>query len=238
MTQAATAPAFSQDGQTLSFASVLLSASRDGGLRKTERTRLRLMASIAEQLASGVDRNDLKVANIAASAGLAHGTLYRYFTDIRDATEALIKAFSEFLRDQLADAREGETGSRERVRGATLTYTRLFRENAALMRCLIGLGGENSDFARSYQSLNRDWNMRMAAAIARRRAPDSEGNPVPPAACLPTACALGGMIDEFLSQLYLRKDPALANLIDDEGAVADLLSDLWCLGAYGGVPEQ
>jgi len=54
---------------------------------------------------------------------------------------------------------------------------------------------------------------------------------------LPTAYALGGMIDEFLAQLYLRRDPALAGLAGDEAAVADLLTELWCRGAYGSLPQ-
>ncbi len=44
------------------------------------------------------------------------------------------------------------------------------------------------------------------------------------------------MIDEFLTQLYLRRDPALARFAKDEEAVADLLTELWCLGAYGRLP--
>jgi TetR/AcrR family transcriptional regulator, ethionamide resistance regulator len=46
------------------------------------------------------------------------------------------------------------------------------------------------------------------------------------------------MIDEFLTQLYLRRDPALAALAGDEAAVADLLTELWCRGAYGSLPPE
>jgi hypothetical protein len=70
----------------------------------------------------------------------------------------------------------------------------------------------------------------MASAIARRRGTASAEE------LLPTAYALGGMIDEFLTQLYLRQDPALTHLENDEEAVAELLTELWCLGAYGRLP--
>ena len=40
------------------------------------------------------------------------------------------------------------------------------------------------------------------------------------------------MIDEFLAQVYLRKEPALAHLADHEERIADILTDLWCFGAY------
>ena len=217
------------------FAETLLVAAAAPDLRKVERTRLRLLASVARLLADGAEPSELTVADIVAAADLAHGTFYRYFPDVRAAIEAMIADFARFLRDELANAREGATGSRERVRGATLAYTRAFRANAGLMRCLIALGRENTAFARAFQELNQAWNRRMAAAIARHRAGQS-AKPASAEALLPTAYALGGMIDEFLTQLYLRRDPALARFARDEEAVADLLTELWCLGAYGKLP--
>ena len=92
------------------------------------------------------------------------------------------------------------------------------------MQCLLGIGGD-PDFVRHYQDLNRQWYGRMAAAIARRRAPS--GTVQSPSEWLPTAYALGGMVDEFLSQIHLRRDPALSHLADDEAAVADILTDIW-----------
>ncbi|SMF57123.1 hypothetical protein SAMN06265365_10466 [Tistlia consotensis] len=228
---AASRPAAGPDD--LAYAAVLRAAAGDATLRKTERTRARLLASLAGQLMDGVERGELRVAGVTAGAGLAHGTFYRYFPDIRAATEALVEEFAGFVRTGLAGARDGQTGSRERVRGATLLYVRLFRANAGLMRCLIALGRESDAFSRAYQRLNREWNLRMAAAIARRRAAAAGGLPQPAEHFLPAAYALGGMVDEFLTQLYLRHDPALAALHDDEAAVAELLAELWCLGADG-----
>ncbi len=217
-----------EDGHPLDFATALLARAETAGLRKIERTRLHLLASIATALMSGVERTDLKVADVTRGAGLAHGTFYRYFTDMRMATDALIEAFSNFVQERIAGARDGETGSRARVYGATLLYARLFKRNAGLMRCLIGLSGEATSFAHSYQRLNRDWYGRVAAAIARGRGQETSRQDF-----LPAAYALGGMIDEFLTQVYLRKDPALTHLTDQEEKIAEVLTDLWCFGAYG-----
>jgi hypothetical protein len=114
-----------------------------------------------------------------------------------------------------------------------LLYARLFRRNAGLMRCLLGLGNDGSSFVAPYQRLNRDWYGRVAAAIARRR--DDEATPQD---LLPAAYALGGMIDDFLRQVYLRHEPALAHLAGDEERIAELLTDLWCFGAYGTPPSE
>jgi len=214
--------------QDLDFAATLLARAEDPSLRKVERTELRLLASLAHELMAGVERGGLKVAEVTRKAGLAHGTFYRYFTDIEAATARLIEDFSAFVHEKIAGARRGEAGSRERVRSATLLYARLFRRNAGLMRCLLGLGNDGLSFTSSYQRLNRDWYGRVATAIARQR---DDGTS--PQDLLPAAYVLGGMIDDFLRQIYLRHDPALAHLADDEEKIADLLTDLWCFGAYG-----
>src|SRR4051812_39457870 len=83
-----------KNGHTLDFARALLARAETAGLRKTERPRLRLLASIAMALMSGVERTDLKVADVTRRAGLAHGTFYCYFTDMRMASDALIEEFS------------------------------------------------------------------------------------------------------------------------------------------------
>lgn len=220
-----------ESADSLSFSGVLRERADAAGT-KTGRTRNRLLAALAEELSEGVERSELKVSAVTARAGVAHGTFYRYFEDIRTGTEALIEAFSAFLRERLSSARSGAPGSRERVHATTLIYARLFAENAELMRCLFALGEGDSVFARTYGELNRDWYQRMALAIARRRSA-ATGERMGPAEALATAYALGGMIDEFLTQVHLRRDPALAWLATDAGAAAGLLTEIWCRGAYG-----
>ncbi len=214
----------------LRFSSVLMSRARDAE-RKTERTRNRLLASLAEHLAAGIDRRDLKVAAVTAAVELAHGTFYRYFDDIRAATDVLIEDFALYLRATLSTQRGGEPGTRERVRGTSLVYARLFADNAALMKCLFDMGSESTAFARSYQELNRSWYERTAMAIARHKS--DNGDATKPEEALSVAYALGGMVDEFLTQIHLRREPALAHFAGDPEAVADFLTDLWLKGAYG-----
>ncbi|WP_346908894.1 hypothetical protein [uncultured Roseibium sp.] len=216
----------------LRFSAVLMIRAREAK-RKTERTRSRLLASLADHLADGIDRRELKVAAVTAAADVAHGTFYRYFDDIRAATDALIEEFALYLRATLSTQRGGEPGSRERVWGTSLVYARLFAYNAALMKCLFDMGSESTAFARSYQELNRSWYERTAMAIARHMSDNGEATK--PEEALPVAYALGGMVDEFLTQIHLRKAPALAHFAGDPEAVADFLTDLWLKGAYGTV---
>jgi len=210
------------------FAAALAAAAADPALRKGERTRLGLLAAAARLLARpGAEPAELQVAQVTAEAGVALGTFYRYFPERPAVLEALVGAFAAFLGERLAASRAGAPGSRERVLAATLTYVRLFRANPGLMRCLLDLGPEPAAWSASFRALNRAWNGRVAAALAARLG-GSE------AARLPMAYALGGMVDEFLATLYLRRDPALAQLADDEAAVAQLLTDLWWRAAGAG----
>ena len=231
-------PAVPPGTDSTRFAEVLGQAAEAPDLRKTERTRLKLLAAAAALLADRGEPAALRVSDVADRAGVAHGTFYRYFADRIALVEALIEDFARFLRERMSKVREGAPGSRPRVGATTLVYVRLFRDNPGLMRCLMGLGAESAAFRARFHALNRDWNYRVAAAIAARRADVAHERPAAPETLLPLAYALGGMIDEFLAQLYLRRDPALAALADDEPAVADLLSELWCRGAYSNGPKS
>ncbi|WP_026379810.1 TetR/AcrR family transcriptional regulator [Afifella pfennigii] len=222
----------------LDFAAALSERAASPDLRKVERTRLTLLAALAAELLAGAERGGLKVSGVTRAADLAHGTFYRYFPEMGAALEALVEEFSAFLEARLAGGLEGAPGSRERVKGTMLLYTRLFAANAGLMRCLIGLGNDSSAFARSYQALNRAWYRRMAAAMARGRAAMGLKSAQEAEDLLPTAYALGGMVDDFLAQLFLRHEPALAALGQDEEAVAELLTDLWWRAAYGRTDQE
>lgn len=215
------------------FVDGLLAAAEAPDLRRADRTRLKLLASMAKQLSEGVEHSDLKVAKVAAAAGVAHGTFYLYFPDMRAAVEVLISDFGIFLFEQLAQARSGTIGSRERIRGAMFIYARAFRVNAGLMRCLVSVGRDSTVFRKTYQRLSEGWNKRVAASIARQRQGRFPSQNALYEALLPTAYALGGMVDDFLIQLYLRQDPQLAALAGNDEAIADLLTDVWCHGAHG-----
>jgi AcrR family transcriptional regulator len=215
-----------------SYARTLSQAAQAQELRKTERTRLRLLAAAADCLERGLEHTQLRVSDVAHGAGIALGTFYRYFEDRPMIVQALMGEFTGFLSERLSSVRGGPPGSADQVRAVTLAYVRLFRANTGLMQCLTGTGPESLPFRDPFHALNREWNGRVAAALAshRRR---KRGIAVSARRMLPLAYALGGMIDEFLAQIYLRRDPALAELRDDEEKIADLLTELWWGAAYG-----
>jgi len=212
------------------YAEALGAAAAQPGLRKAERTRLRILSAAARLLNQG-ERAPLTMAASAAEAGVAHGTVYLHFPDRAALEAATAEGFAHFVRDHLAQVRDGAPASAARVRAATRRYVDLFAANAGLMRCLTQAGERDGPFRQVFHALNRDWNGRVARAIQAERA--AAGAPIDAGEALYAAYALDGMVDEFLAQIHIRRDPALARLRDDPEATTGLLARLWRAAAAG-----
>ena len=72
MTDSMEIPRRAAESGQLSFMQALLKAADAPGIRKIQRTRLRLLASIAKKLSDGAEQADLRVADVVGAAGVAH----------------------------------------------------------------------------------------------------------------------------------------------------------------------
>ena len=192
------------------------------GLRKGERTRLDLLLSGVHVLADqGLDT--LTVAAICRHAGVAHGTFYLYFKDRNDLAGALLGKFVDYLQLRMRSAaRQGH----DPVRDTTAAYYALFRANAGLMKCLV-MGMDAFPEAReAFQRLNHEWARTVVRALNRTtrdtRATEDE--------MMRRAYALGGMVDQYLTALFVTKDPWLTAVSQDPEAVIATLADIWMKG--------
>ena len=82
-------------GSGFRFADRLAEQAAAAG-RKAERTQARIQAA-ACRLLEDRTANELKVAEICAEAGLAHGTFYLYFRDVRHLMVETLTAFVAFM---------------------------------------------------------------------------------------------------------------------------------------------
>ena len=99
-----------------------------------------------DRLFSGGDPNAVTAAAIAAEAGLAHGTFYRYFRSKQDATIALIDRVREEdvpLRDRLAAAPASRAEARVVVRSWAEAFLRKPERHGALIRALFALSSRD-----------------------------------------------------------------------------------------------
>ena len=216
---------------TRSYSETLAAAGRAPGLRKGERTRLRLLAATADLLQTTFF-HALRVTDICRRARVSQGTFYLYFSDRADIVTRLLTDFAATVFDTL-DAASDRDDAYGAVHAPTLAYVHIFRANRGLLRCLTQLTEESRAFEQIYRELNAGWNRRAARAIAA----GPGGVRSDPADALATAYALSSMVDEFLTTVYVRQDPELAFLADDPERVAAILSRLWYRAVHLAEPE-
>jgi AcrR family transcriptional regulator len=216
---------------TVSYCERLAAAGRAPGLRKGERTRLRLLAATADLLQTTFF-HALRVTDICGRARVSQGTFYLYFSDRADIVTRLLTDFAATVFDTL-DAASDRGDAYGAVHAPTLAYVHIFRANRGLLRCLTQLTEESNDFEAIYRGLNAGWNRRAARAIEARLG----GRRKAAATALAMAYALSSMVDEFLINLYVREDPELAFLANDPEEAAAVLSRLWYRAVYLAEPE-
>ncbi|WP_161594563.1 TetR/AcrR family transcriptional regulator [Marimonas lutisalis] len=193
-------------------------------MRKGERTRLNLLVAGAGFLAEN-NLDALTVSAICGHAGVAHGTFYLYFQDRNDVAGALLSKFVDYLQVQM---RISARQAGDPVRNTTAAYFELFKANAGLMKCLV-VGIDAFPEARTaFQRLNNEW----ARTVVRAYVKNHRGGGLSEDELMRRAYALGGMVDQYLTALFVTEDPWIASLSKDMDAVIDTLTTLWRKGMH------
>ena len=191
-------------------------------MRKGERTRLELLQSGALFLGAN-SLESLTVSAICQHAGVAHGTFYLYFKDRHDLAGDLLSKFVTYLQIQMR-ASAGHAG--DPVRNTTATYYQLFKAHAGLMKCLV-MGIDAFPEARTaFQRLNREW----AHTVARAHDKPPKADQFTKDELMRRAYALGGMVDQYLTALFIMEDPGLRSVSQDPDTVINTLTNLWTKG--------
>ena len=192
-------------------------------LRKGERTRKDLMVTCAALLASEpFDR--LTVSGLCNAAGIAHGTFYVYFDNLNTILAEVLGLFVDYVQIQMRSAaRQGG----DPVRDTTAAYYALFEANAGLMKCLV-MGIDAFPEARgAFQRLNNEWATTVVRACKRQ---SEAGQSAEEEEMMRRAYALGGMVDQYLTALFVTEDPWLAAISRDPEAVISTLTSIWTKG--------
>lgn len=203
------------------FADRLLRETANG--KKAERTQARIQAATC-RLLENRGPAELKVAEICAEAGLAHGTFYIYFHDVRHLMAQTLTAFVAFMQAAMRGA--ARVGGRDRIRASNTAYFSLVEGNAGLMRCLVSRQDDFPEAAQAFEALNRDWAQTVVEARLRQFAREGRAEP-PREELMRRAYALGGMIDQYLIALLFGRDGTLAAISSDREAVVATLSLIW-----------
>ncbi len=197
-------------------------AKDDPTLKKGDRTRYRLMVATAKLL-QDTFFHDLRIVDICKHSGVSQGTFYLYFDDKMSVTTTTLSQFVHHIFQSLKDAGTDQKNLADAIHATTLAYVKQFYLNRGLLRCLMQMTEESAEFEKLYHSLNSSWNKRTAQAIALRLGKRPADDPE----AILTVYAAGGMVDEYLANLYVRKDPVLIEQSGSPEDVARLLSTLW-----------
>jgi len=208
------------------------------------RTRDRLKDAAARVL-ERVGYRAMRLADIAEEADVNVSLFYHYFSGKADITSEIL---TELLDSRLTTGEEAGERTRDAfdtIVEANLITVETYAHTPGLMRCLLHFDEEEAEFSRLYRKVSLDWNRRVARAIAKR-CPDA---PLSESQRLMIAYALGGMVDNFLFEMYVDRNQLLVDAFKTTRDVAVFLAILWfralyCtdppaekLGAFRGISE-
>jgi len=209
----------------LSYREVLLTQSAQDGLRKGARTEMRIRWAACELLEE-CSLSDLKVADICTRLEIAQGTFYQYFVDRDTLLSSLLESFVHFLSANMAAAAKGGRTYEETTRETTRIYCQLFVQNRGLMKCLLNHYESFPQARKILQEFNTNWIETVVKSIKRRRGSRRSGHASD--AELRRRCyALGGMVDQYLSYIYLQGDQDVTAVAGDIDTIVDTLDYIW-----------
>lgn len=133
-----------------------------------------------------------RMGDIAAEAGVSHGTVYTYF----DTKEDVLEATMQQLIDQLLESIGGAdlTDPVARIANANERYLNAFADNAPLLRVVEEVSVTDERFSAILDDLRRSHLRRVTAQIRRQQ---QEGRVHPDLDPQTTAAALCAMVEGF-----------------------------------------
>jgi TetR/AcrR family transcriptional regulator, ethionamide resistance regulator len=191
------------------------------------KTRDRLKEAAARVL-ERIGYRAMRLTDIAAEAEVNVSLFYHYFNSKADITCEILAELVAPLTSAEAEAPKPPKDPFDTLVDANLAVTRYYASRPGLMRCLVHLDEEEPKFSAMYRRINASWNQRVARDIAKR-CPDAG---VSERECLLIAYALGGMVDNFLFETYVDRNPLLLEALPLPEDSAVFLAILWYRALY------
>lgn len=205
--------------------------AEDELLRKGDRTRFALKAAAARLLEER-GYESFSMGDVCDEVGITRTAFYKYFPNKQALVLELLGDFQDLLVETFRGPREdgapGARGTAEAVYESNLAYVRLFAVNARVIVSIQQVRRALSDAERLQFDLNDWWARKIANAIVERGGPAARRRS---RHALATAYALESMVDGFLTELYVRRNPNLVGLALSDTEVARVLTDAW-VGAW------
>jgi AcrR family transcriptional regulator len=173
-----------------------------------------------------------RVADIAAEAGVSHGSFYHYF----DSKESIFRVIAEAVEVRLISVDDnahvkGRTNDPiEKVRAANRSYLLAYKKEAKIMRVIEEVSRYDDEVRKIRVERNNDLAERLESAIRSLQAQGVADRRIDGRYA---AMARGGMVARFAEQMFVG-----GGKYDLESAI-EQLTLLWCnaLGLSGSVTK-
>jgi AcrR family transcriptional regulator len=167
---------------------------------KGERTRGRIVEA-AEVVFVRLGYLDTRVADIAAEAGVAHGSFYTYFS----SKEEIFREVAERVVGEMYAALDGHllgASAAQRISSANRRFFELYERHAGVIALIEQVATFNSDLLTLRRGLRNRFIERVERAIRRAWADGGEASAQPLDPHI-AANALAGMVDNFCYWLFV-----------------------------------
>lgn len=184
------------------------------------RTRDRLVAAAREVFEErGFDAT--RMGDIAAAAGVSHGTVYTWFPTKEDVLHGVVDSVTERMYEVLSTP--DITDPVERIRVANARYVEVHRDTARLMEVVAQAAVNDESFRAVLTGLRHTHVDRVAKTIAKLQKDGQAEASLDPRL---SAAALCAMV-EGVARHWLGDEGDLAAESGGDAPVIETLTDLW-----------
>src|ERR1043166_8604944 len=158
----------------------------------------------ARDLGADGDMSAVQIVPVAERAGIAAGTVYRYFPGKTDLVAALVEALTQNEIAALVRAGDAAPGPLSALAAVIVTFAARMLAHRRLAFALIAEPGEAAlDAARiaSRRTLAKTFETRISAAMAARHLPDQDAG-------VAATALLGALVEGLIGPLAPAADPA------------------------------
>jgi AcrR family transcriptional regulator len=174
----------------------------------------------------------MRLQDIAKEADVNVSLFYHYFSSKAEITHEVLTELLNQLVERQAQIRPTTHDPFDTLVNANLVTVTAYASTPGLFRCLLHFDEQEAAFSKLYRRVSLDWNRRIAKDIGRR----CPGVPLSEAQRLMIAYALGGMVDNFLFEMYVDRNPLLLEEFPNHQDVAVFLAALWYRALYATTP--
>ena len=203
--------------------------------RKGERTKRRLESATVRALENKGFHN-MRISDVCELADVSTATFYLYYENKTEIAVAVLKEFTENFNSMRSKNSEEQSTFRA-IYHSNLAWIQLVRANAALSRCLLQMGDQESEFAQYFQRISYRWYRFVVNEFIGHIPTLTKDSSV----LMLAIYGMGSMIDEVIRSLVVYPNPFFQTVLDDvapsDEELAEFLSLLWYRCIYGGDPD-